>query len=903
MMCESSGYTTLKSSGVKNVASVVCRETLSMLLLLVALCCLTLSGLTQVVLADEVEANSGRPFKVETYTMDTLTVLQFDIPRQRADGALTALGHQADITVVYRLDWVEPFYTNVLRGDHTLPQAVQILLAGTGLTARFDSKGHLIISQKNDGEKESMNFKQMNSKKKLLAATVGFFIGTGGASHALAEEPQSGEELGWLLEEVIVTASKRGGSETLQNTAISISVLSSEAILNRGLVSAGDYLATIPGVSFTETGARQNKIVIRGLSAGNINTEGTVGSYLGEIPLGTGEFDVKLVDVERVEVLKGPQGTLYGSDAFSGVVRNIPVAPNLQEIDGTIRVNAGSQSESGDLNNSTIGALNIPIIDDQVALRVTGYHFDNAGYVDAVSTPEVEAYAASTGSAVIIEDDIGGSTYSGARATLLWTANAKLDLTLMLGTQEVDVKGSSQYLTTSNYQTSYLNIPHGVNEIIGFDYGSLVVDLDLGWASLMSASSLLRGEADIEFNFYTQAPGGAFGAASNNTSRDRDRFTQEIRLASQLEGAWRYVVGFFYEDYEADRHQVLNWDGSSATNPFVVNPLGSTLEHLKLKQKAIFGEIAYTFNEQWELTFGGRYFDYDRVDSSEQLDSAFNPGGLSIVAVNASENGTTFKTNLSFTPSDKTLFYVQWSEGFRLGKGQVVPPLGLCDTDNNGKLDFTDGDLIGQVDSDRTENFELGAKLIFLDDSLTLNASVFNIDWADLPAAINNTSSVCPGAAKIINNIGEANSKGLEVEVSYLATPQLMVNLSASYVEAEWENTEGINANPGDSLSFAPRTNAQMGVQYDFDLNGYPAFTRVDISYVGEYENSFESQGFGTAGDYVNVSMRLGINVDQWSFALYAKNMTNERAVLSRLRVSENSASPRRLGLEASYSF
>ena len=131
-MIESSGYTALKSSDQNKAVSVVCRENFSMWLLLAVICCLALSGLTQAALAEEVETSSGRPINVKNDTVEPLTVLPFDIPRQRADGALTALGQQADITVVYRLDWVKPFYTNVLKGNHTLPEAAKILLVGTG---------------------------------------------------------------------------------------------------------------------------------------------------------------------------------------------------------------------------------------------------------------------------------------------------------------------------------------------------------------------------------------------------------------------------------------------------------------------------------------------------------------------------------------------------------------------------------------------------------------------------------------------------------------------------------------------------------------------------------------------------------------------------------------------------
>jgi outer membrane receptor protein involved in Fe transport len=383
--------------------------------------------------------------------------------------------------------------------------------------------------------------------------------------------------------------------------------------------------------------------------------------------------------------------------------------------------------------------------------------------------------------------------------------------------------------------------------------------------------------------------------------RDTDRFVEEVRLSSQLEGPWQFIVGLFYEDVEQFLDSQFNWDGSASTNPFAPT-IGWALQQdqLDLQQKAIFGELSYAFDERWELTIGGRYFDYDRVDKVTQLPSVFFPASEN--EVDASETGNTLKANISFTPNDDVLLYAQWSEGFRLGKGQARAPSD-CDLDMDGKLDGTNVEITDQVGPDTTENFELGAKLSLLDNRLTLNTAVFNIDWLDLPAKILGNTPACPGGFGVEVNIGEANSKGVEMEAAYLVTPQLAINFSASYIEAEWVDTEGTPAQPGESLSFAPRTNANLGVQYDFDFNQHPAFVRTDVSYVGEYQTSFENFGFGEAGDYVNVNMRLGVNIDQWSLALYGTNLTNELAVVHSSPASEYLVKPRRIGFEARYSF
>ena len=173
-------------------------------------------------------------------------------------------------------------------------------------------------------------------------------------------------------------------------------------------------------------------------------------------------------------------------------------------------------------------------------------------------------------------------------------------------------------------------------------------------------------------------------------------------------------------------------------------------ECLDYEQKAIFGEVSYQFDEQWQLTVGGRYFDYDRVDTSTfRTEAAFGGSALNSEE-DLGETGDNFKANLSYTPNEDTLIYLQWSEGFRLGQGQSAPPPS-CDTDNNGKLDFTEGDITNRVEADTTENFELGGKFTLLDNRLTLNTALFRIDWSNLPVSITNTNSTttggtCPGA-------------------------------------------------------------------------------------------------------------------------------------------------------------
>ena len=822
---------------------------------------------------------------------------QLNVESQTLEQALRSLANASGRQLLFPYDQMEALKSISISGRYTLEEALGIILKDTSLSGELTTEGVILVTPI---QKKSDRGSEMNSKKKILAATIGLFMGGAGVQ---AQEVSSGEELDWLLEEVVVTANKRGEA-TLQDTAMAISVLSDEVIKQRGLVEFADYLTTIPGASFVEFDAGDKRIVFRGLAVTPNDQQSTSGAYLGEMPMSSASkaaFDIKLVDIERIEVLKGPQGTLYGSSALGGTVRSIPVAPNLQETEGYINVNISDLAESDDTNQSVVGAINIPLVEDQLALRVAAYNYDNAGYIDSISTPEAEAVAALAGATVVVQDDLAGSTYTGARASLLWSPSASLSSTLTLGAQTVDVDGVNQVkMSLGGYQTDYLNT--GGRQSNDIDYTNLTIEYDLGWGSLISSSSAVENNALLERNFFpvSAARTAVFGPANFTASTDVDIFSQELRLVSELDGSMQFLAGLFYEDVEQNFNPRIDWVGSNASeNVFGQSILANSLQVLDYKQEAIFGEVSYQFNEMWELTIGGRHFDYDRVDTIKFLgESAFK--GVD-AEEDLSESGQTYKANLSYTPHEDAHIYVQWSEGFRLGKGQGLPPASICDVDGDGKLDDTEAFLVNRVEADTTENVELGTKFTFFDKRLTVNTSIFRIKWDNLPVAIQGQSLDCLNFS-VINNIGEAQTQGIELETNYQVTDDLVVNLAASYIDTEWKDARP-PVEVGERLVYAPRANARLGVQYNFDLRAYPAFIRTDIGYVGEYETYPKASASPQAGDYVNLSLRAGLSIDQWSIALYGANLTNEDSSLVFDSDTGNRLSPRKIGLEVSFNF
>ncbi|TQV68024.1 TonB-dependent receptor [Exilibacterium tricleocarpae] len=806
----------------------------------------------------------------------------FDIQTDKVGEALKAFAVQSDSEILFAAAVVSNKKTAGLTGEYTEEEALEKILEGTGLEANR-TKENVFLVQANPIKKKPL----INSNQTSTSPT---------------EIKSSFVEKSKVLEEITVTASKRGAQD-LQSLDSSISVLTKEDIENKSLVGMQDYLPTVPGVSLLDLGAGSNILVIRGLAT-SFAQQPTSSIYLGEIPLGnpTSQVgsDIKLVDIERVEVLRGPQGTLYGSGALSGAVRNIPVAPSLEKIEGNLKAGLSRTDGSGDSNYRTEAAFNLPLIENELALRLVGYHFENAGYVDMVTDQTVEDASARFGAPVDTRGkNLGDSTYTGGRASLLWQPSDKLEMTFIAGTQKVDEDDRVGTINPrlDGYVATRLVGPSNFTEDKQ-SYINLTVKYDLGWASLTSSSSKSEEEANRGHNRSRDlsTPWPLFGTIEDES----DWFVQEIRLASQFSGDLQFVGGLFYEDFQYDRDARLRWTSDPALIPgFLGEPdnVQTVIGSRDFEQQAVFGEVYYNLSEQWQLTLGGRWFDYDRRDVET------SSGGLasSPFDVDAGEQDTIYKASLAFTPNEDSLIYAQYSEGFRLGKGQTIPSANICDVNGDGLLDNTDTPLDpGAIMADNTKNFELGTKLTLLDSRVNINATIYRIDWQDLPIRIRSTTELCGRGTSVEVNGGEARSQGLEFETTYFASQDLLLNLSASYTDTELlDDTIGAK---GERLLYTPRTNANLGVQYNFELSEYASFLRTDLGYVGDYKTDLAGRR-ENSGDYVKLALRAGISLKQFDIEVYGTNLTNEDEVVTNFDRWGFRVPPRIVGMDIRYHF
>ncbi|MCT2533452.1 TonB-dependent receptor [SAR92 clade bacterium H231] len=840
----------------------------------------------------------------------------FNIPQQSVKSALNSLATQANVFLLFPYDQVIEVNANPVVGVYSVQQALDLLLKNTGLNGDLTQGGVLAISRAgtnasataNNGKGKSMN---TSKRKNVLATMVGLFATAGGVGSALGQGDEAATAQG-RIDEIIVTANKR--EQSLQDTAMSISVISDNNIRGRNLVSMGDYLNSVPGVTFIDSGPGENQAIIRGIGLSQFE-QATVSSYLGEVPLtysvgGGSSTDMKLVDLARVEVLKGPQGTLYGSGAMGGTIRNIPNTPQLNQVEGKIDVGYGISSGSDDTNNRLVAVANLPLVDDALALRIAAYRFDTAGYIDRVSTSVIEDFAASRGLTVDSSKDLAGHTYTGGRASLLWQANSDLKITLMLATQELDEEGGS-----------FIDVAEGGRRSVNFtgpefnqekiDISNLTLEYDAGWATFTGTYSHFEGESDRQNVAGDDFLGGTIISFSDNKEGD----IVELRLNSQLDGSFQFIAGYYYEDFSRQGNQIGEWQGSIASIPApsppadlagTSGPNGLPITYLfpisltqDLNHKALFGELKYELTDQLAVTVGARWFDYDRRDNNlgNYFFGFFGDGDFS-----TSERDSNYKAHLSYTATEDALIYLQWAEGFRVGRGQSLPPASLCDIDNDGKLDFTNANLDPSVDSDRTTNYELGGKFTLMDRRLTINTAAYRVDWKDIPVTVFDNSAICPGELAVDTNAGAARSEGVEVEAIFHPIEQFQLSLSVSYMETEFL-TDDLGGNKGNRLPLAPRVNGSVGMQYNFDVSGYSAFLHTDYTYLGD----FMSDSAGWAPDsesYGKWNMRVQMDVNQWSFGIYGNNLTNRDAItVGFLPTTGRRLTPRMVGLDLSYSF
>lgn len=693
---------------------------------------------------------------------------------------------------------------------------------------------------------------------------------------------------------------------------MSASVISSETIDRQGMVGMDDYLRTVPGVTYQEYGAGRSTIVIRGISADPQEGVQTTGTYINETPVTSlGDFgisspELKLVDVERVEILRGPQGTLYGASSVGGTVRIMTRQPQLDAFSGSVATTLSSTSNRGGTNYHGEGIINLPVVEDIFAIRAVGYSFENSGYYRnvAASDPVKSASAARTGALALDRDDVGNSSFRGGRVSARWLPTSRLGIDLMVLGQTIEQDGNPyEDLPLGDFrQARYSRVSTRRSEYTEDELGvwNLVVNYDADRFAFVSSTSWIDYENTQDWDvgqFWTFLYEDDAPIFIRNDT-DSDSFVQEFRVTSEWNHPVNFLAGVYFEDLDQTGKQIVEWDGDPALDPFAGALIFDGTFGIQREQLAFFGELSWELSPALSATVGVRRFSYD-TESTESGEGFVAGDGFALDS-DSRESGENYKVNLSYAPADESLYYAQWAQGFN--PGYPLSSAGSnCDTDGDGLLDGIGLAPQDQVLADTLDSYEIGSAMSFAGGRILLRTAAYYNQWKDFPILL-----VADCAVGFLFNAGEAMTAGLELEGSARLGAQWRLDFGAGYTRSELTaDAPGLGMD-GDRLPGAPDYTANLGLQFDTLLRGLPAYARGDLAYVGGFYNNLQEEG-EEIGDYTTLNLSAGLRLGPLDLQLFVHNVTDSDGATWIYRFEEYPSAfrirPRTAGVKLRYHF
>ncbi|WP_262693555.1 TonB-dependent receptor [Kordiimonas aquimaris] len=876
----------------------------------------------------------------------------FNISEETLGAALTAFTLQAGVQLLYPYELASTKGIKPVSGRYTLQEALDIMLRDTLFSGGLTERGIVTITRLEQKQKQAREDSVSTSKTKrsLLAGISALVFGASGATTVQAQNSDSDS-----LEEIVVTATKRASS--IQDVAFSINAQSQLDIQRSGANNLEDLSRNVAGLTIQNLGPGQSQVSIRGVSAGQIvrdqpGVKEQVGVYLDESVISLSLFtpDLDLFDLNRVETLRGPQGTLFGSGSIGGTIRYITNAPNFEGFEGSVQGELNA-IDGGSVGGNVKAAANFVLAEDVAALRVVAYHTEYGGFIDAIREG---------GS---IDENVNTGTRTGGRIALAFKPSESLTITPRLIYQEIETDGFNRQeifnvfanpFTTTRPAVTFEERQQFLQLREGFEDETLIADLtiessfdgfDLTAVSsytdreiLVSRdASALTGSVSIDLGY----PDSAVLIPSNlRDVTEVEQFTQEVRFSSNGDGPFQWLVGGFYSDTDRFYQQTLPTPGYDAVTDAVLgagtseavalgvgptdSPFFSELPY-SLEQYAAFAELTYDLTDRLQITAGGRYYDYSETRSVTQV-GLFGNGVVNQVDETASD-GFTPRILARYDVSEEVSINAQVSKGFRLGGVNDPLNTALCNANDlaifGGFQDYDDETLV---------NYEAGIKVNT--GKVQFNAAAFYTDISDLQVTLDAGSC----SSRISFNVPEAHTLGVEFELKAKPTKGLDLSIAGSVIEAEFDTTvlDSTGAvlggvEDGNRLPTVPQFQIAATGSYSFPVefigNGVEAYIAGNIQHVGSRFTQPSDQTAG-AGDFVSglafggapgtdvtsadleldayqtLNLSAGIYRDNWEVVAYVNNVTDENANLSfdrerggRARLGFRTNQPRTFGL------
>ncbi len=848
------------------------------------------------------------------------------------------------------------------------------------------------------------------------------------------------------IETIEVTATKR--VESIQDVPVAVSALNGQALEDLGVDNFQEYVDFLPNVTFQGTGPGQNEIYIRGAATTQSNImlssvqalQPSVAFYLDEQPVSMAgrNLDVYATDIQRVEVLPGPQGTLFGASSQAGTVRMITKKPSHSGFAGGVDFST-SFTKGGEMSNSVEAFLNFALTDD-LAVRITAYNDKQGGWIDNIlNDPDNGGY---TGSAVVIsrisggvladpentpvtvprndtlvEDDFNDAVYAGARFGLSYRFNEDWSLLLQHTQQTLETEGVFAYDPNLEGESSTNRFqPEENSDEFGLTTWTLEGRLEK--LDLVYTGGYLNRDIDTLADYTGYTNGGLFSAyyvCIYNTAdpadercldptkfykehTDTTRTTHELRMNTTMDTPWRVTAGLFYDDQEVATvgqfkiantekfpdlartlvgDQGINSDGGPFSSEVsFVNDITHTIE-----QFAVFGQFEYDITDTITASIGARWYQIDDtyrgststvdVTSRIQAFGSMDPDELSAAGLDAdaviaavesgqldvsklgsdgvlSVDDVIFKASIDWKVNDDLLLFANYSEGFR-------PPVtnrvgGGLASNQSGK--FEDFRIPVYSTTDTLDNYEVGMKGDFFDGNLRVNATAYYSEITDLQTSRFDPTNI--SFLVFTDNVGDAEIKGLDADITWLATEDFVIGAAFSLLDTELtrinSELEGIAAGVGSELPYSADFSGNIHGRYYFELpEGKTGYVNAAVSYTGDrlagmvmdayvmedatqliygtgsglkiqreaanYDGVTytDSNGESFAGGryiqeaYVLTNVAVGVTNDEWKAELYVDNLFDEHAILNidtqQFTPKVVTNRPRTVGVRFSYDF
>jgi iron complex outermembrane recepter protein len=801
---------------------------------------------------------------------------KFDIPAQPLASALLAYSQQSGVSVGLRSERFDGKAAPAIAGSLRHDEALRTLLRGSGVQFEFVNPQtvRLITPERSSSASSPRG-----------GATPAATAGPAVRAASAAADPGT--------EEIVVTAQKR--EQRLIDVPQAVTVLSPARLVANGATQFRDYASNVPGLGFNTTGAGNTAINLRGMAAAQIEIGSRVAQYVDEVPYGAsnpftfgGRFtlDAALSDLDRIEVLRGPQGTLYGASSMGGLIKYTSKKPDTNAFGVDLALGLGTTEAGGTNYNGTV-TVNAPISADKAAVRATGFYFRDGGYVDNVA---------------LGEKDVNRSKIYGGRVDVLLTPTDRLSLRLTGFAQSIQRNGDATVDYDFNGKPAFGELSQSHSFPDGYDQRlrliSGIATYDMGFATLTSVSSYQEVHTNFVQNYAYLLPtlalpslgGRIYSALGSQVRSNGDKFVQEVRIANYESRPLEWVVGAFYTQEDFDASQILV-PLDLARRP-ALNDIYTYGLPTRYREYAAFGTLTWHVTDQFDVSAGVRYA-YNTQEKSV-TGTGILGSRLNDPLRESDEGVATYLANARYKFTDTAMLYARFATGYRAGGPNAV----VRDPVTNAELSPS------MLESEQLKSYEIGFKGETSDRRFGIDAAAFLLDWTNIQV---NTSR---GAIGVYLNAAGARVQGGEVTLSARPINGLVLSGAFALTDAKLsEPAPDLRGREGERLPNVARFTASLNADYEFDAAGRP---RIGASFrhISSRRASYDADT--TNRQYVMpayriVDLRGGFSIGDIDLQLYVRNLFDERGQLSAYTYTGRPvvavSQPRTIGLTAKTSF